>query len=151
MFKRFATTLSAAAIALSGMVAAPAPARAETDEFVKFLLGAAAIGLIASQANRNRATERAAPPPVRHVPPARHDDWRRDDWRRDLVVPASCLFDVQGRYGPRPVIGARCVERWDRRADLPEACVFDIRPGQGERRVYGLHCLRDRGYRVVRG
>lgn len=148
MLKLLTTTLSAAALALSGMIAAPAPARAETDEFVKFLLGAAAIGLIMNEASKRQQPPRAAPVPSRHNPP----DYRPQPPRHhDRAVPASCLFDVPGRYGPRPVVGERCVEAWDRRADLPEACAFDIRRGQGERRVYGLECLRDRGYRITRG
>lgn len=180
MMKRLTTTLSAAAVALAGLVAAPAPARADEEDLIKLLLGAAAVGLIVTEANRRGAfTSRAAPPPFQgfpqqgFVPPGhrsppglgngRRDDWR-DDWRdgnrdgnrdvrlgRDRVVPASCLFDLPGHYGPRPVVGARCVQGWDKRAAMPPACLFEARTGRGERQVYGLECLRDRGYRVVRG
>lgn len=163
MMKRLAATLSAAALALCGFVAAPAPARAGDDDLVKLLLGAAAIGLIVTEVNRRGGlATRAAPPPFpdmlapgHRTPPGLrqgHRDDRRDDRRdRDRIVPASCLFDLPGRYGARPVIGARCLKGWDQRAVMPPACLFDIRPGQGERQVYGLECLRDRGYRIVRG
>ena len=171
MMKRLTTTLSAAAVALAGLVAAPAPARADEEDLIKLLLGAAAVGLIVTEANRRGAfTSRAAPPPFPGFQPPGHrsppglGNGRRDDWRdgnrdgrrddrlgRDRVVPASCLFDLPGHYGPRPVVGARCVQGWDRRAAMPPACLFEARTGRGERQVYGLECLRDRGYRVVRG
>lgn len=168
MMKRLTTTLSAAAVALAGLVAAPAPARADEEDLIKLLLGAAAIGLIVNEANRRGGlAARAAPPPFQGFPqqgfqPPGHrnppgvrngqrDDWRGDRRDRDRIVPASCLFDLPGRYGPRPVVGARCVNGWDQRAAMPPACLFDVRTRQGERQVYGLECLRDRGYRIVRG
>lgn len=164
MMKRLTTTLSAAAVALAGLVAAPAPARADEEDLIKLLLGAAAIGLIVNEANRRGAfASRAAPPPFQtfpqqgFLPPGHRNppglrNGQRDDWRdRNRVVPASCLFDLPGHYGPRPVVGARCVQGWDHRAAMPPACLFEARTGRGERQVYGLECLRDRGYRVVRG
>jgi hypothetical protein len=141
--KRLTAGLAALAIAATALVAAPAPARAGNDDVLKFLLGAAAIGLILNEANkRQQPVARAATVAPRHSPrpPSRLK-----------AVPASCLFDIEGRYGPRPVVGERCVRRWDARADLPAACAFDLRPGPRERTVYGLRCLRDRGYRIVQG
>lgn len=155
MLKRLTTTFTAAALALTAGFTAPA--RAGNDDLFKLLLGAAAVGVVLHQANRGGFAARAATPD--HAVPQRYrDDWRDDrhrdrdrDRARARAVPASCLFDLPGRYGPRPVLGERCVTRWDRRVDLPQACAFDIRPGRGERRVYGLSCLRERGFRVVRG
>ena len=144
--KRLTASLAALAIAATSLVAAPAPARAGEDDVIKFILGAAALGLILNEANKRQPAARADTHSPRHVPrhvpqPARHQK----------AVPNSCLFDVQGRYGARPVVGERCVKRWDRRVDLPAACAFDLRPGPRERTVYGLRCLQDRGYRIVRG
>lgn len=146
--KRLTASLAALAVAASTLVAAPAPARAGEDDLIKFILGAAAIGLILNETQKNRPAARAQQAPPHHAVP-RHAAPHRQ--RQAKVIPASCLFDVQGRYGPRPVVGQRCVKRWDQRARLPGACSFDLRPGPRERTVYGLRCLRREGYRIVRG
>ena len=143
MTKRLTATLAAVAIAATSLVATPAPARAGNDDVIKFILGAAALGFIINETNkRNPSAARAATPAPRHAPV------RRNTARS---IPSSCLFDIDGRYGPRPVVGKRCVTRWDQNARLPNACAFDIRPGSRSRTVYGLRCLRDRGYRLIRG
>jgi len=163
MPNRLTASLAAAAIAVSSIFAAPAPARAGEDDVIKFILGAAALGLILNEASKHAPVARAqtAPrhgvaKPQRYAPPvhAQSRHWRQDRWQGDRhrrVVPASCLFDIHGRYGPRPVVGARCVQRWNARADLPRACAFEVNRGARDRTVYGLRCLRDRGYRIVRG
>ncbi len=132
MTRKLISTVVAAALALSTMIATPAAA-ISTDEAraLRIILGIAAVGLIIKEIEDNN-----------------NDRNRPTHSSRSRAIPVQCVFEVRTKRGWRDVVGQRCVERSGYRRDLPAACGFEIRGDHGRRTVYGVECLRDRGVRV---
>lgn len=152
---RLTATLAAAGLALGTVLPAPAAAMDDKDRrLLTLLLGAAAVGVIINEANKNK--KRPAPQ-VAH----RYDDegniyygddhdWRRDKHRwRHRTIPAECVFVLRGARGPRDVVSARCLSELGPRRELPAECAFEVDAGWGSRKVYGTRCLRENGYRIA--
>ena len=151
---RLTATLAAAVLALGTVLPAPAAAMDDKDRrLLTLLLGAAAVGVIINEANKNK--NRPAPQ-VAH----RYDDdsflygddrdWRRDRHRwQHRTSPAECVLSLRGSRGPRDVVSARCLTEFGLRRELPAECAFEVDAGWGSRKVYGTRCLRQNGYRIA--
>ncbi len=161
------TTLTAAVTAAALALGAPAPAIAGPDknDILKLLAGAAVVGLIAREVQRNGGLGQGlgqglnifnpAPqynPPVQRAPVFR--DPVIETPRRPVrntyssVLPAECALEYQGRQGWSRVYGANCLADTGFRTRLPEYCAMDIRTSRGERVVYEESCLREAGFRA---
>jgi hypothetical protein len=146
MTRKFLATVLAASMALTSV--SVAPARADSGELGRFLLGAGAlviIGSAISNSNRNRGrvepTRRYVEPTRRYVEPApriRH---------QHKVVPSACLRVNRTDYGPRRYFGQRCLNNNMRKAwRLPESCLRAVPGRHGQRAVFAAHCLRRNGW-----
>jgi hypothetical protein len=142
MKRQLTAFVAATAIALSGMGAA-APVQADDKDVLKLILGAAAVGLLLNQMNKNRQRT----PVVTSGP--------RTDWTPDTrpttyrgSVPGECVMDVTVNNRLREVVSQRCLREFGMDSRVPAECAFDIRTSVGTRTVYGPECLRDYGYRI---
>ncbi len=123
---RFQMILLAVAVALAGLAASTAPARA-SDDLVRFLLGAAALAVIVGAVDdRHRA---------------RHLGHR--------VLPDSCKETARVRGRSIDIYHARCLRRAGYHS-LPQHCHVDLRTHHGRRAGYVAHCLHQAGYRAER-
>ena len=163
MKNRLIAAVTAAALALSSVVATPAAAMSEKDrKALTLLLGAAAVGLIISESNKNKKKRQAAE--VARNPGYGYD-YRREDYgtgfrrpeewqpghhNRRAIVPAQCVFSIRGSHGPRDVVSSRCLSEYGLDRRLPRDCAFEIDTGWGSRSLYGAHCLRQNGFAVSR-
>lgn len=161
MFRRLTASLATAALVLATALPTPAAAMSDKDrQLLTLLLGAAVVGAIIHDANKDRKK----PAPVsRHDDRFRFDDWNDRDWndrdwrggdwrgdhRRHRTVPAECVISIRGAGGRREVVSARCLSEFGIRRDLPAECAFDIEAGWDIRRVYGTRCLRQNGFRIA--
>ena len=132
---------AAAALALSGMVA-PTTARADDKDALKLILGAAAIGLLLNQMNKNKHKTGVN----RNPQPDWDNDYEPTDYRGS--IPGECVMDVTVNNRLREVVSQRCLREFGLAGRLPAECAFDIRTSVGNRTVYGPQCLRDSGYRI---
>ena len=152
---RLVALISAAAIALGATT--PAFALNEREQnALALILGAAAIGAIINDANKDKNRKRAAQ--VTRYQDHRWDqdgrwDRRYDDdrsFRRPRVaIPAQCTFPIRGGHGPRTVVSSRCMSQFGIARKLPRNCAFDVRIGRDRERVYGAQCLEQNGFRVA--
>lgn len=118
----------AGAVALAGLASSAAPARSsDTDDLIRFLLGAAAVAVIIGAIDD------------RHSP--------RYISRR--VLPDSCLETARIRGRNVAVYNARCLQRAGYRS-LPQRCYVDLRVHRGTRGSYVARCLYDAGYSAER-
>ncbi|WP_284165130.1 hypothetical protein [Frigidibacter sp. SD6-1] len=143
MKRQMISLAAAAAVALSGMAA---PARAEDKDVLKLLLGAAAVGLLINEINKNKKTA-----PVARSPYPEGDPWQKpDSWKRKKAhyIPSECVMDVTIGGRLREVVSARCLKEFGLARKVPAECSFDIRTSVGTRTVYGPQCLRENGYRI---
>lgn len=165
MKSRLIAAVTAAAVALGGLAATPAAAWSKREQdALKIILGAAAVGLIINEMDKN-GRDRRAPRSQGYVPPfgsgdgyyrdrnGYDDDWR-DDYnrrkvRRDYRVPAECVYDVRTSNGWRDVVSASCMRQFGLSRDLPRECSFQIRTNGGRSTVYGPNCLESHGWRVA--
>jgi hypothetical protein len=125
VLRRLNLFIAASALALAGLAASTTPARANED-LIRFLLGAATVGLIISAIDDNRT-------------PSRPSGWN--------VLPDDCRETV--RFGHRVVdyYHGRCLARAGYR-NLPNYCEVPIRTNRGTRRGYEAQCLFNAGYRA---
>lgn len=141
MKRQMTAFVTATALALSGMVAQPAEARSKhSNDALKLILGAAAVGLLLNQMNKNSAqasTPLTGPWPNPKPLPVSLP-----------TVPGECVMDLTVNGRLREVVSARCMREFGAAARLPEECAFDIRTSAGTRSVYGPQCLRENGYRI---
>lgn len=157
MFRRLTASLAAAALALTAAFSTPAAAMSDKDrQLLTVLLGAAVVGAIIHDANKDR--KKPAPVTRRHDDHFRFNDWNDRDWRGQgwrgnrwgqRTIPAGCVISIRGAGGRREVVSARCLKDAGLRRDLPAECAFDIEAGWGSRRVYGTRCLRQNGFRIA--
>ncbi len=125
------STLAAAAVAVTGMVAVPTTARAN-DDVIKFLLGATALAIVVHGVKSGRAQG--------HVP---HVSAPR-------TLPAECRETLQVRHREVRVYNAHCLQSAGVR-NLPAQCHEVVRTNHGNRGVYRQRCLRDAGWSVAQG
>mgnify|MGYP005844907845 CR=1 FL=1 len=150
--RRFTAAVAAAAIALAGLTATAAPARAQNNDAAKILFGITALAIIgAAIANANQPPPAAQPVhPVRppqhgHVqrPPHPVQPHRPHRPAPTVYLPARCEI----RTGQGSFYGARCLERSGYQGPLPQACARDIRTDRGWRIAYDGACLTGHGRR----
>lgn len=139
-FRRLASLAVAAAIALAGVTAGAAPARAD-DDLARFLAGAAGLVALYAILDNNRRTAAA--------PPQRGSGWQQQH-RRPVVLPARCAVEVRTRgQGRQTFYGERCLrEAGISTRSLPNRCEVTLRARQGQRTAYSEACLLRAGYRV---
>lgn len=153
---RLVALISAAAIALGATT--PAFALNEREQnALALILGAAAIGAIINDANKDKNRKRAADVTRYQDHRWDHDgrwDHRYDDDNRGFrrpraTIPAQCTFPIRGGHGPRTVVSSRCMNQFGFARKLPRDCAFDVRIGHNRERVYGAQCLEQNGFRVA--
>ncbi|MBE0414310.1 hypothetical protein [Yoonia sp.] len=150
----------AALTALSLTFATVSPAQAQgisREEAGKLLIGLAAIAAL------NAALENRKPKPQ---PPAaqvnNRPDWapqghRGNDWsslqqkekqkKGHNALPATCLQDVENRFGSQRMFVQRCLERNYRHVDrLPARCAVRVYTNNGPREGFDPLCLRQAGF-----
>ncbi len=142
MKSRLVAIVAAAGLAIAG--AAPAAALSEREQnALSIILGAAALGLLLKEANKDD----------------KHASRRDDDWRKHgrgwngygyRTIPIQCSFPIRSSQGPRNVVSQRCLNQFGIYRDLPRYCAFDVRIGRESRRVYGANCLKNAGFRITR-
>lgn len=133
MFRKLAATSAAAAVALAGFTAAPA--RADNDDLLKLLAGAAIIGIIAHESRKDRDRRHTPAPPPAPAPIA------------SITLPAQCITTLRTPKGWRGFYYKRCTDRIMNRR-LPEACLRELNTETGPQLAYAEPCLVDRGYRI---
>ena len=170
--RRFIALIAAAAMAVTGLTAAPARA----DDTARVLAGLAALAVlgIAVKKHQDRKHERQRVSrdrrpdiPVWRVEPRRHGTHQRpngdfplhpqvkprplpDDLQR-YVLPRQCLRQLKSHGDRKLVVGERCMQRnFDHVRRLPRNCRVEARTERGPRRGYSLECLENRGYRLSR-
>jgi hypothetical protein len=140
--RRFIATLAAAALALAGITATAAPARAQGDEFARILFGAAVLAIIGSAiANANQP--RPVPPaPVWNPRPPVHPPVVHPPVVKPWL-PAHCEM----RVGGRAYFGEVCLTRAGFTHRLPQSCARQVQTNRGWRIAYDAQCLRQAGWR----
>ena len=149
MHRHFIAFIVAASVAIAGLAASAAPARADSEDIAKALAGIAALVIIGKaiekQKDREHVSRKQTYPQSYPQPrPLPHDVRRK-------LLPAECLFDVRTRHGHQRFFGARCLQNNYRHASsLPRACTVQIPARNGWRYGYDPRCLRQSGYRIAR-
>lgn len=157
--RRFMAGLTVGAVALSVVLGAAAPARAEDNrDLVKALAAIAVIGVIAAEVGKDRDAQ-----PVDH---RRDDDWRdgrrpphyqpprhtppRPEPQRGPRIPSVCAIEIEGPDRRDVVVyGERCLR--DHGLDrLPGACAREVRFYGQRDRIFPETCLRESGFRTGR-
>lgn len=116
----------AASVALAGLASSATPARsADTDDLIRFLLGAAAVAVIIGAI----------------------DDRHRPRYLGRWVLPASCKETARLRGRDVPVYNARCLRNAGY-SGLPQRCYVNLRTNWGHRGSYVARCLYNAGYRA---
>lgn len=145
MKSRLIAAVTAFAVALGGLAATPALAEKRRDnDALKIILGAAAVGLIINELDKNGRGGRAQPAQI-FVPPFGNDDgyYRNRD---------GYFGDRDGYYRDRDRDGYN--RDWHRDRDqnrsrrahrVPSECVYDVRTSNGRRDVVSASCMRQFG------
>lgn len=142
MFRKLTAAIAATSVAIAGFVAAPA--RADDNDLLELLAGAAVVGIIAHAYNkdRKRREQRAAPPPPAPAPaPAPVISY---------TLPAQCITTLRTELGWQAFYFKSCTDGIMRRS-LPGECLAEVRTDSGSRLAYAEPCLLDRGYRIETG
>ena len=138
MFRNLTAYMSAAAVACAGFTAAPA--RADDNDLLKLLAGAAVIGIIAHEARKDRKRREArhpAPPP----PPAPVISY---------TLPGQCLTTLRDGQGWKGYYFKSCTDGI-LRSQLPAECLREVSTQSGIRLAYAEPCLLNRGYKIENG
>lgn len=141
--RRLVAIVAAAATALGLLAGTAIPARADNNDLAKALAALAIVGIIAHEANKNRA-ERNRPPvyqPYDPYPP-------QPQPTRAPRVPAACAIEISGNSGTATVYGERCLRDEGFTYRLPQYCARSARIYGQNDRIYSDQCLRDAGFRV---
>ncbi|MEM8536643.1 MAG: hypothetical protein AAGF56_02155 [Pseudomonadota bacterium] len=158
MFK----TLTAGITALSLTLASAAPAQAQSfnrEDVGKLLIGLAAVAVIGAAIEENR--DRRSNSTRVHDTPSwngiNSGSWsslnrqHQQFHHQRRAIPASCLRDVQTRFGTQPMFGQRCLERnYAQLSRLPARCAVRVYTNNGPRQGFDPLCLREQGYRADR-
>jgi len=123
--QRLTALLAVAVLALAGALASTQPARAQNDDLVRFLLGAAAIAVIVRAFDANAR--------ITYI----------DHW----TLPGACLETVRVRGRHVDVYNRGCLQRAGYR-NLPHHCQVSLRTHHGRRTGYEASCLYRAGYRA---
>ncbi|MDG4646835.1 hypothetical protein P6F26_00130 [Roseibacterium sp. SDUM158017] len=145
---RIARTLTAAGLALSlalgGVTASAAPARANNDEVVAIIGGLIALYAI-GQAIRNDDRDATPRRNYGHRPQQPHRP-------QPLVAPARCFIEGHDRNGYFRGYVRRCMQNnVARPAALPQNCLRRVETQRGPRMIYGGRCLAQNGWQREAG
>ena len=143
MSRKFISSVIIAAVTVTGISLAAAPARASEDDLAKLLFGATALIIIGKAIHdRNDRSDRDTPDRV-----VVHPQPRPRPHRSRKALPASCLRVHDTWDGRVRMLSKRCLERrYDHVDRLPQSCRTRIRTDDGPRRGYRMRCLRHNGY-----
>lgn len=155
MHRRFIALIIAAAVAVTGLSAAPA--RADEDA-ARLIAGLAALALLgAAIRSHNKDNDgyvaRRTSPPVTGPMPHRPELWRkyrRHDGR--WVLPGHCLRELRTGHGQvARFLGKHCLDTNYRHArSLPPMCRERLWTQTRVRNGYDVQCLRQKGYQIAR-
>lgn len=161
MSRKFITSILIAAVTVTGISFAAAPARAGNDDLAKLLFGATALAIVGTAIANGRESESTrsskvnkhvhAYPKPGHVSPHRPEAVRRKAPVFSKSLPASCLrrHAVKGNHSVS-LIGKRCVQNHYRHADrLPRHCQTRVQASTGAHSGYNMYCLRQNGYTLA--
>lgn len=141
------------------------PARADTDDTVRAILGIAALAAIANSVskrnnNDNTVSNNATYGNANHgdvygslVGPNKAPNWSNPNAAKRRPLPEKCLRTVRTSNGLRTVYGAHCLSNNYNFADfLPRNCRVNIRVNNNRLRpAYATQCLRRDGWKVQNG
>ncbi|NIZ15213.1 hypothetical protein [Phaeobacter sp. HF9A] len=146
--RKFIAFVLAAAVAVTGMSAAPA--RADNGDVAKFIAGAALLGIIGAAINDSRHRDDHAdhhghgghqPVPPRPLPPR----------VRKYDLPVQCIKTVRAWGRDHQIAGMRCLKQNYRHVNsLPQNCYVKVENRHQKRHGYGVQCLANKGYRFTR-
>jgi hypothetical protein len=170
MHRKFIALIVSAALAVTGLSLAAAPARA--DDTAKILAGIAAFALIGAAIHNNRnkdqvvirpgptwqgpghtGTHYRPQPPIQSRPtppaPTRPRPLPPRYTRYDL--PNHCLKPANGFRQGKYLVGNDCLERYyGSTSTLPGECRVRFGAGRETRTMFRPGCLQKHGYRLVR-
>jgi hypothetical protein len=131
--RRFATVVTAGALALALVLGAAIPAKADKkDDLAKALIAALVVGVIANELN---ADEKKAPKaPL--VEPA-----------KSKRVPSVCAISIDGAQRSVSLYSENCLRREGFNQRLPRDCANGASIFGRDDRVYSAQCLREAGFR----
>jgi hypothetical protein len=126
--QRLKLFLSAGVIAFAGLSATADPARSQTsDELIRFLLGAAAVGVVVRAIDSSASTHRSRP--------------------ERGVLPAACIETVRVNRRTVDVYHTGCLG-WYGINRLPARCEKHLRTDRGRRSYHLAQCLHESGWRA---
>lgn len=146
--RTLAAGLISLVVAVTGVTAAPTPARADQDAaaIIAGIIALYAIGRAIEERNDDRAAQQSAARPRALGEP--HRGVRGGRGHRNLrVAPARCFRELDTPRGYVRGYGARCMERnVPRPALLPDRCIRRVHTYRGVRNLYGGRCLARNGW-----
>lgn len=129
--RRFASVLTAGALALALVLGAAIPAKADKkDDLTKALIAALVVGVIAHELKDDDKS--AKPQPV-----------------KNKRVPSVCAISIDGAQRSVSLYSENCMRREGFDYRLPRDCANRARIFGRDDRVYSAECLRDAGFRVT--
>ncbi|MBR9842510.1 MAG: hypothetical protein GYB25_05075 [Rhodobacteraceae bacterium] len=155
--KKLFTTLIAGSIAIAGMTATPA--RADSEDVAKVIVGIAALSIIAKALdNDDRGyVHRTRPYPDQDYYDRKHDKrykprpvhkYKPQHVRKTL--PANCVRRHETHRGRIVFLGRQCLKNNYRHfSNLPNACRVQSQTYKGMRYGFQISCLRNHGYRMA--
>lgn len=146
MLKKFTMTTIAAAVALTGMTAAPVQAN-NNEDLAKFLFGAVAIYAITQGVQNNKTTSTSRVHRTKpHVEPKRP---KRPTYKRIAPLPVQCLARFETAQGTQRYFGQSCLsKRYSDYRALPKKCETTIWSSRGKRDVFSPRCLKQNGFEI---
>lgn len=133
--RRFASVLTAGALALALVLGAAIPAKADRkDDLAKALIAALVVGVIANELEADDKKKAPRSPLVEPVSTKR--------------VPSVCAISIDGTQRSVSLYSENCLRREGVSGRLPRGCANDARIFGRDDRVYSTQCLRDAGFRV---
>lgn len=134
LFPSLTATLAAAALALAGVTASAAPARAD-DQLIRFLAGATALVILFTALD---SSSKSKSKPCRNC-------------YTPQPLPGVCAVEISAQgHGRQVYYGKDCLaQRGVNTARLPRQCEATVRSHRQTRQVYSASCLRSYGYPVV--
>lgn len=163
--KRLTTVLTSAA--MIGILSAPAPARADSEDVGKIIFGIAAAALIAkaiNERNDRKEVSRSQAGQLGSIERYRLNDRRILDGSirpynqqktrrgyKNNPLPQACLRIIETNGRESLGYNSRCVSRnYEFASKLPSRCETILRTNRGFKSVYEARCLRREGWRVAR-
>lgn len=161
MSRKFIASILAASIAVTGLSAVPA--KADSDDLVRFLAGATALVII-GKALDDKDHHRPAPQPTvrpgraydddRAYFDRRHDPRSTRDWdhrSNRFSLPAQCRRVFWTPDGNQRYLARGCLRRnYEYAHRLPKHCKIAFFENNKRKKGYSISCLKDNGYRISR-